>query len=147
MQGCSKRASFGRLRAEWCSLHREPHDTNTRIALCIFAGCRKQASFQNHTHMCACVHVYRVCVCACVRAAVLRRWQNRSGRYQSILEAERETTNGAGGTGLGKPCTLMSSTLMFHFRFTLAACTPCRTGASTPPPVLSLALSIAPSAH
>ena len=57
MQGCKNRASFGSHRAEWCSLHRAPHDTNKRLASCTFAGCLKQASFQN-TYICM-----RVCMC------------------------------------------------------------------------------------
>lgn len=57
MQGCKNRASFGRHRAEWCSLHRAPHTTNQRLSSCTFAGCLKQASFQN-TYICM-----RVCMC------------------------------------------------------------------------------------
>ena len=116
MQGCSKRASFGRLRAEWCSLHREPHDTNTRIALCIFAGCRKQASFQNHTHMCACVHVYRVCVCACGSSAT----EAKSVREISVYSGSGARNNERGwwdGTRKTMHSHVIHShvSLSFHF--------------------------------
>lgn len=57
MQGCKNRASFGGHRAEWCSLHRAPHDTNKRLSSCTFAGCLKQASFLEHIHLYACMRV------------------------------------------------------------------------------------------
>ena len=65
MQGCKNRASFGSHRAEWCSLHRAPHDTNKRLASCTFAGCLKQASFQN-TYICMRMHVLHVSVYVCL---------------------------------------------------------------------------------